>query len=1109
LATPVYRPLLLNHLLPADLSSIKVRLPSHAKVGANDLVWTSYIFSKHSDMLLCYIDFRESFSAALLKGSFDDAERILDNCQDRLGMSLWLIESRVSLLQARDGLAAQRAYLEELVQTSGVDRVAAYLAYWYSFRSDPSVSRSTINVELETVQTGFGIASPASDFFGFCLDANNSGKVGDPINVVYAADTLPLVDRYNVMVRMLLLIAARGCLDASWAPTVSRLLTVLSDPLLRTWHVKAQGITLELTERDLSVMQTFDDYTRGDYSSVIRRAEEDFATNTTSSPFFEVYGRACALAGHDAAILNAESLLGQSLKATQQLSTYGDGGDTATERLSRLAIMFPFSVVGMELAAISEGTHRFSKAPDNTEADLVWTLASSPGNPWHFDALTELAPELVTHAIEPRLRDSPSLSLRDAVVLGDIAGFEDLALRWKLPQDRANIARGHIFSLNGQLGTAIEYYSLAAKSDIPLMTLTARSFQFPALVEATDYEGALRVFCDAYYSNSLSWGLFEISSLLSLLQEKGDDQIHTVPFANAAYITMLEVDQTYDWLVSDSYERCIHALRVGRPTELLTAENTHNADIRFFLRNVCSIRVMEDATSFDDLAEVEQERVSILSWLSTHGGDKDPTVEQEIRSVVRNAQITTVRDQLEQAKVYVDELGIRNKLGPFLKERYARFIRLSENPEVDFKSDQITKRLGQLFEGVGTVAGVNVSAELSKIRLPSTEKNGLLADTFVEVLEWFLLSPEFGLDAHLSSNVRHGNFVGHVLSPFSKRKLFASDDELAANGRVLAIWQDLLENLSPSLLEHVVAALKTFRIRVDTLANEVNDELLHIKLTKTRGMFIFEQQPEVQEEIASRLSVRSSFDEFVEVFFSVAWQQADTSMTSIREYLAGEFSSKIYGYCARLEQTLESKILRDEAAPLFDAIVEARTDFGATIARVAEWFHRPQRSTDEPFTLDLVVAVAIKEIQSCYPDKPFTSHENVDTSLMIKGRKLDGCVEILFILIQNALERSGDVDEQHIEIGVISDAKTLVFSVSNKLSDQVDIRERRSTADLAEKRYNGKEALSRVRGEGGSGLSKVWRTAEYNLQVEHSLSLTVGDNSVFLAEVAIDIENIS
>ncbi|MGI4815596.1 MAG: hypothetical protein ACRYGG_19975, partial [Janthinobacterium lividum] len=289
--------------------------------------------------------------------------------------------------------------------------------------------------------------------------------------------------------------------------------------------------------------------------------------------------------------------------------------------------------------------------------------------------------------------------------------------------------------------------------------------------------------------------------------------------------------------MSDSYERVIGSLAISRPVELTTTDSELGQDERFFLRNVCSIRIMEDSTEFEDLDEIERERISLLNWLSRNGDPDIEGLEKEIRPLVRASQINLVRSRLDQTKVDVDEAGIRSKIAPVLRERHQRYLSLSKLPEIDYSSDQITKRLGRLFEGVKSVDGVNLATELGKIKLPSTEKNGILADAFVEILEWFLLSPEFGLDAHLSSNIRHGTFFGHSRRSFTKRKLLLSDVDSSDPFAEDSYWGERCVSLGAGLKKVVGSSLKSFSKKIDAIANEVNDSFLQLSLNNSQGLF--------------------------------------------------------------------------------------------------------------------------------------------------------------------------------------------------------------------------------------------------------------------------------
>ncbi|MEG8052895.1 hypothetical protein QP185_05905 [Sphingomonas aerolata] len=463
---------------------------------------------------------------------------------------------------------------------------------------------------------------------------------------------------------------------------------------------------------------------------------------------------------------------------------------------------------------------------------------------------------------------------------------------------------------------------------------------------------------------------------------------------------------------------------------------------------------------------------------------------------------------MNQSKIYVDEGGIGTELAPQMREQYNRYVQLLENPHLDAQADQINKILGRILEKTNTIEGSKFNADLNRYPIPSTERHGVLQRAFAELAEWFVTSPEFGLDAHLSSNIRHGTFLGHSRSPFLKRRLIIAADSEDNGEEIFDFWRAKLPDLTSEQMSSLKSFVGRFSSETNKLVDRVNDDIIRVRDgDHPNGLFKYDALADTQERLAASISLQTTFDEFMDAMFDMCWRQTESSMAEIREYLLGEFQEHIGTLLDSFELGIERSMDRLASPEIFDAIVEARTDFSNSIQRISEWFRRPNRPSDEPLAIDIVVDVAVKEVQSCFLEREFRPTIKLSEQLTIRGRKIDGCVEILFILFQNAIKHNYDLLDLNSTLTVDTDGKTLFFSFLNDLSPTTNHAELQAAAIEAQRRYNGEDALAKVRTEGGSGLSKIWRTAEHTMKVDHSVSLSVSETT-FLAEVMLGIEGV-
>ncbi|MGI4815595.1 MAG: hypothetical protein ACRYGG_19970 [Janthinobacterium lividum] len=476
-ATPVYRHLLEAHLFPSDITKLKIRLPSHSAKIENAFHWLAHICSKFTEEINAFVSFRDAFYALYLAGEYDDAESIIDQLEEQFGICLWSIDSRICLIQSRDGLAAQRSYLEKVVETPGVDRVTAYLAYWYSFRVDPSLSRSSIESELTGLRQSFGEQSIASSFFCFALDPNGTSTIEHPHYVIHGADETPIFDRYLSLARKVLLLYIRDPRAHSVIlQPVLKLLQQINDPVLRKIKSTVLDGYIPYDEADSRITRVFDEYTVGNRAVTETLSIDDLISHPAESPCLELFGRASTESRDLNPTFKPDSLLAQFVRAAADLTTFGEFSDTAADRLQRMAISCPLSTWAMQVAGLAEGTHRFNREFEHSEIDLMWAMASSSGNPWNLGALRHLAPEAANELISRIEPQSSSFRLRAMLSESDFDHAAQEIRKIGMPKHRSAIYLGHVAMNAGNLSDASALYKFASSSPNPMTALAGRAY---------------------------------------------------------------------------------------------------------------------------------------------------------------------------------------------------------------------------------------------------------------------------------------------------------------------------------------------------------------------------------------------------------------------------------------------------------------------------------------------------------------------------------------------------------------------------------------------------------------------------------------------------------
>ncbi|WP_354552012.1 hypothetical protein [Kaistia defluvii] len=1097
-ATPIYRSLLANALFPAHPDDVTIKFPGHEPDPWRDYAWTAAICAQHCSSLNRFVELREQFERLAMTGLNAEAHEVLERVRAELGFSLWYIENKLQLIQASQGLKAQKDYLSEIIETKNIDPTIAYLIYLFSIKSEPHISVEYLDDIIYAIN-GAGISEVRAAFFVYFIHPLRMHEMDAPFHCVHSCDSLPLIDRYMSLMRCMQIDYSK--LDTDRQSSIEAALVLLagiSDDQLETLRFlgscapEGRSTTLAIDPITLAC----DAYTEGRYLDAIELSKSDVSSRPSSSPLCELLVRSCRLGDQPLSpVAPPSSLLSQALTDIDNIISMNSDYRGSFVRLERIALSLPNTPFSIAIFAIKERRHHFEPDCSFSSLDLLWAIICSPANPWHYYILKAIKPGIEQH-IQEAVGASPAFTLRVAFDQLDEIATAAAIRRLNAPQERIESYLGQNAMRARNLTAAIAHFSHPAHSSSSLAEISANSKLFKALLLDGNFERCIDLACSSYYANDNYISAFDLSTLIHTAIANQPDIRSSIKFNNVVSFVAITSPNKFEGTLSDCFEDTLDAYGVRVPSELVALGGHDQLDLIHFVAKVASVRTMEDCTNFADLDEIEAERIRLCIWLTNADPANAAIYSGEIRQITRDRQMSSLHAKINSSKIYVDEAGIKSSMSSQLEDGHSRYVELLGTPDLSYRVEQITRRIGRLLDTIDNSGADKAASDMKRLRLPSTERLGVLEEIYTAFLSRFLFSPEFGLDTHLSANIRHGTFVGQARRSVAEEHLVTVRDSASSNYEENAYWisrYDALGEISSIIDEK----LRRFSLRLDGLLHYVNDELMHIRgERRPHGLFRFSDTTDAVNNIAAQVSQSTTLEEFEAALIDAAWQQTNASMSTIRAYLLEDFSRDANKYFDLLVSDLESAISRERIVDLLDAIARARTDFHHNIQEISHWFRPPGRIDNHPYPFDIVAEVAEREVTSCYGDRNFAFRKDISAQRNVSGRKIFGFIEILFILLQNAIIHSGQQARILIEMAIIESDGYLEISVSNTLGLGVDANELRNNAQTAVARYS-QSAIELVRQEGGSGLSKIWRTAEHTLKVPHTADMTVVDDRTF------------
>jgi hypothetical protein len=1077
---PLYGSLLVPMSFPMSLTGVRpaARLTEISIEG--ELLWTSSILSLHSSRLNSFIPLRDAYYAAYEDADYDSANSTLHTIQQTFGFSIWLLGQRIQLLQVTKGLEAQKTFLEEILSTDGLNQFIAWVTYFLSVRAEENVSFSSFESDLsEVLEIGW-----LRDYATLHFLPTHCALIENPALPIAIEEPHPVIDRFQTFVAMVQIYCAKlGGRDKTGVITALEQLDAIEDPTMKRMLTVLRGGYLA---EDSKFLALADAYTEGRY--------EHLLAGRCSS--LELVARSYAFLSRKPPSGDGLSLRDQLIGLMYDVSVLSSDAPLSRQKLMKLAILCPDRSATFEVATFLEREYDHLDTVLPTTLEVAAALGRALDNPWSAPALDSIRDDSTSwlDRLAEAHPDSSTVQLRQDLSSGDIGRVERNEI--KLPPYRQFMYLGHIHFRSRRFDVAAKSYLSAAVSEVDFISHAAKRALFKAYYSSGKLYEAVRLAIDQVLHVPSAAGSYPLETLARQYLDC-ESAKSSIDLAVLLHLAIRHCNAKLERDLSNIYENLMVVEGLTRPSAFRDrVSHFDKARLVYFLRHVCVPRILDDTTCFDSVEEIDQERISVCQLLLTLDPSNIETYKAEIRAITRDSEVAALLSKMQTSKIYVDEAGIRESLEVSLAEPLARYLKLLESPSLAYQAEKLSKRLTEMLTSKG-------HPEFKNLKLPATELEGLFSAILLEASDEFALNPAYGLDTHVSTSIRHGAFEGHL-----RRSLVLEDLLCIKKDKEYVLpttWSRKLPTLGAPGLEVLQRLLSRFTQRFEELIHEYLKGKLHIRVIGNEvAMFNFEGSPvEIQslmDSIAPSTTVQDLADRLIAHFWGLTTKSLDAIRQDLLEYAAKQMSSAFDG----LVRGVESRFPHLAVVPFVNAVARSRTAFQTALEDAAGWFQRPTDLSRDPFDIDVAMNVSLNQIANCYVDNRIRPSLTLEIKEKVDGRMLDGLCEILFILLQNVIRHSGLTENKaDVSISARRDGQTLILQCASKLSMDMPIEELRVCAMDAMKRYERDSALKMARKEGGSGLSKVWRIAEFDLRVQHTIELSVTQNKEFVAKLSL------
>lgn len=1038
-------------------------------------MWHSCIASTFKPELARYVNLRTAFEHQILYSEFESARATLDEIEKEFGQSLWLIKNRILLLQFMSGIAAQKAYVNELFEHCGNNLWLGAIAYYKSMLCEPNVSFDAMCEELTSAVSQPGLG----DYVIYHLLPYYLTNIESIPLILSYEEMQTIIDRFEAIVSMACLEYARGntAADGYVYRAIERLESI-GDKRLNNLLTVTRGYDPKLWVRGFN--SAFDDYTLGNYGK-----------NFEGAPYLiELEASISAISSRNQCFNGRPQHTIDLIEAIKEFILLTEKSSTAINHLKKFSLSFSPHPVSTHIAALLERKHDYIHVDTFSQLDYLAALLDCFENPWSATAISDLKSssnlidELAAHA-----NPHSTIQLMHVLRSEYNEGAEKLDAM-TLPQYRMESYKGHLARLAGKNDVAVVHYRNATAVGNPYVSKRVSFHLYSALFSLLQYEQCVELILDQCLSAPNSLALFPIHQLIEAVIDN-HAITRKIEYPIIVYLSIGTSAGHISTNLSDAFENFLMAEGIEKPSELELLIRKYKTDrLVFFLRHISTLKVLEELTIFDNMAEVESERIKICQILTTLDPDNSKVYSSEIKEITRNANNAELLRMVQSSKIFVDEDGLLTAIDCNMRDLYARFVETRELPESRTEQIELSQKLGNIFK-----------KDLAAEEQSSSELESLFGNILHYFTVQFATNAAYGLNTHISTSIRHHPFEGHFRSAFDREGLLcfkAGKSEYQLSPK----WKNKLRDLDKEAVYTIEKSLTRFtEVAVDEIQKYIT-QLLYVKHLETNPNGMINLLVNKQERLAFLEEVRhvGDYDDFIKRLFEYCWSQVDKSLSSIRNKLSSETLPYIDRELTRCESKVATLSSHHNITDLLDSFVRARTGFQVSVNELCGWFQRPKELSRVPFEMESAIDVAIAQIRNCWTAITTTFEQRTQVPFKICGDCLDAFVEILFIFFQNIIIHSGQSKENvqgKIAVEAIDDG--VLIMVENPIPDINRLYGLRDEANAALCRYGSDHdhSIKMAGTEGGSGLSKVWWILEYDLRRQHWLNIEVSDDGVF------------
>lgn len=1043
-----------------------------------------------------YIHLRKEYESAYMKKEYTKASAFLNSIEAELGMSLWSCGQRLKLKEQTLGLEGNKNELTNMCNYVNGGFIVLSVLFFYSCMAECDLSYENYQTEL-------------MQFLGENRDTLTGryllGKLSFPdmyenkdISLILQIDSqCSLIDLYNSVEKYLPDVLHDEICNEDWLPDIVMPKTICSNVFANIQMLMGASET-QVSDHLLEnkrVFEIIEQYTLGNYGEVVEIATEYLNTNPSDLQIAILLCKSLICGKIDF----PEDLSIQYVKSVYSIYCLSDGYREAVRDLKQTIKINHGSILSLKIHALLVRKHLERGNEKSVFVSSLLDPVIHPNILRYFKCDSSVSELIYTKEFQY----CPSaIALSKAIQSGN---FDDEGLRLVVKEKKDYLLASHL-CMQGDYETAFIIVNRITESYSrnPYLKERLERIRLSAYSGKKDYVYAVKEIVSIFFESEYMYERLADNGYCSLPKRIKNRTLNAdIDYVIYRYIAdpsdySKQIPAYCNFLDSNNYSNIIDF------AEIIDAKLSQ--EYRFFFENVCNVNLLKhDVTLHTMNISAESARLQILQKLSAAFPLKKYMT--EIQNLLTAEAIKENLQAINKSRIYADTNKIYSMHKDAWEEVFAKYLKLLDADAYYVDIDMMGQHKEEL-EALGIRFTTQERVKQATI---------VLKNMVNQILEECLFSTQYGLETHLSSRIRHGYCKGQLttflndLHLLSKRK---SEDGIEYI--ISEYWENRIDKLDAS--KDVETALSFFTSKIENKIAEILTSWLRIKLKEdTIGCFDYSSFTDFCINYYYYDKSITNFLLFYNRIVDTFWSYTSQCLDIIRQKIESDLKEFYLSAVGELESDLRKiENLSDVVQELLSNCILAKAKVVPTMKQFSDAFTLNNNSYND-FSMDELVVSCKKVVERAHSNSEAVNwHINADKSLLFSGKYFVSFVDILSILLNNAIEHSGFEHYADLSIDVFINEvgdrtveeismipyescyrKILCMEVRNNLADSIDTNMlEKNMKELFANLTPNQFKTTLIQSEGGSGLYKLYNIVTYNLESWCTLICNVWEDSI-------------